>query len=536
MADNPQERLLAVASLIADKARTSGGRAYIVGGWCRDRLLGHASSDIDMEWFGASHDQVAACLAGLDYQVIIPSQPGMVPFKVILGSEGFIDITLPMCPEATASGEEKLVLNPSLPIEKAALRRDFTCNAIYHDLLDQSWQDPFGGIADTQSGLLRLVPGLDGQSMNETIPLRACRLAAQLGFRLDNATELAIRQTVARGCLGQLDPVLKTKEMTKLLTGCEKPSMGIRLADELGVLQALFPEIAALKEVPQNPVHHPEGSAYEHTLLVVDAAAELACELDREDAVKLMLAALFHDVGKLTTTKVRQEPDGLKISSHGHEVESVAIARRYFQGLDFSHRTRMQVNKLVVNHMKPMELAKRSKDNQAVFDNLVRQLVRAVYPADFSVFLRLCRADQRGRANHDIEAREMALLGPIEDSIRRNGFLERPNHRLMSGKSLRDLGFQEDSFDFGTMITAVEAQRDKGAIRTTDDASRYLLIHFGMSRSGIPETLLDTPAKKTVFYKALRGEILEGKIKTYGEIQDWAASWGHEGESIIPAV
>jgi hypothetical protein len=53
---------------------------------------------------------------------------------------------------------------------------------------------------------------------------------------------------------------------------------------------------------------------------------------------------------------------------------------------------------------------------------------------------------------------------------------------------------------------------------------------------GIPETLLDTPAKKAVFYKALRGEILEGKIKTYGEIQDWAASWGHEGESIIPAV
>ena len=53
MADNPQERLIALASLIAGKARTSGGRAYIVGGWCRDRLLGHASSDIDMEWFGS---------------------------------------------------------------------------------------------------------------------------------------------------------------------------------------------------------------------------------------------------------------------------------------------------------------------------------------------------------------------------------------------------------------------------------------------------------------------------------------------------
>ena len=96
----------------------------------------------------------------------------------------------------------------------------------------------------------------------------------------------------------------------------------------------------------------------------------------------------------------------------------------------------------------------------------------------------------------------------------------------MSGKSLRDLGFHEDSFDFGAMITVVEAQRDKGAIRTTDDASRYLLVHFGMSRSGIAETLLDTPAKKAVFFKALRGEILEGKIKTFGEIQCWAANLG----------
>jgi hypothetical protein len=43
---------------------------------------------------------------------------------------------------------------------------------------------------------------------------------------------------------------------------------------------------------------------------------------------------------------------------------------------------------------------------------------------------------------------------------------------------------------------------------------------------GIPETLLDTPAKKAVVYKALRGEILEGRIKTYGEIQGWAANWG----------
>lgn len=515
-----------MASLIAGKARTSGGRAYIVGGWCRDRILGQTSFDIDMEWFGSSPEQVAASLIGLNYQVIIPSQPGIVPFKVILGTDGFIDITLPIRQKTTSAEKEPLVPDPSLTIEKAALRRDFTCNAIYHDPVEQSWHDPLGGIADTQGGLLRLVPGLDGQSMNETIPLRACRLAGQLVFGLDEFAKLAIRQTVARCCLERLDPVLKTKEIVKLLTGCEKPSLGIRLADELGVLQALFPEIAALKEVPQNPIHHPEGSAYEHTLLVVDAAAALARELGREDAVKLMLAALFHDVGKLTTTKVRQEPDGLKISSHGHEVESVAIARRYFQGLDFSHRTRMQVNKLVVNHMKPMELAKRSKENQTVFDNLVRQLVRAVYPADFSVFLRLCRADQRGRANHDVEARELALLGPIEDSIRRNGFLERPNHRLMSGKSLRDLGFHEDSFDFGAMITVVEAQRDKGAIRTTDDASRYLLIHFGMSRSGIAETLLDTPAKKAVFFKALRGEILEGKIKTFGEIQCWAANLG----------
>ena len=526
MSNDPQKRLLAVASSIASKARAAGGRAFIIGGWCRDHILGRASADIDMEWFGNGPDQVAACLAGLDYQVIIPTQPGMVPFKVILGRDGFIDITMPLRRENEASGSEKLVPDPSLPVEKAALRRDFTCNAIYHDPYDNSWHDPLHGIADIQISLLRLVPGLDGQSMDEIFPLRACRLAAQLGFRLDEAADSAVRQTVARGCLARLNPTLKTKEVVKLLTGCARPSAGIRLADSLGVLQAIFPEIAALKDVPQNPVYHPEGSAYEHTLLVVDAAAGLARELGQEDAVKLMLAALFHDIGKLTTTKIRQESDGVKVSSPGHEVESVAIARRYFRGMTLSHQTRMHVSKLVANHMKPMELGRRSRENPVVFDNLVRQLVRAVYPADFPVFLRLCRADQRGRTSPDFPAREHALLGPIEDSIARNGFLEKPNHRLMSGKSLRELGFHEDSFDFGAMITAVETQRDKGTIRTAEEAARYLLIHFGMVRSEIPEARLDTPARKAEFYKTLRGEIRTNRLNNLGDIRKWAASWG----------
>ena len=153
-------------------------------------------------------------------------------------------------------------------------------------------------------------------------------------------------------------------------------------------------------------------------------------------------------------------------------------------------------------------------------------MVRAVYPADFPVFLRLCRADQRGRTSPDFPAREHALLGPIEDSIARNGFLEKPNHRLMSGKSLRELGFHEDSFDFGAMITAVETQRDKGTIRTAEEAARYLLIHFGMVRSEIPEARLDTPARKAEFYKTLRGEIRTNRLNNLGDIRKWAASWG----------
>ena len=95
----------------------------------------------------------------------------------------------------------------------------------------------------------------------------------------------------------------------------------------------------------------------------------------------------------------------------------------------------------------------------------------------------------------------------------------------MSGKSLRDLGFYGEEFDFGAMITEVESLRDKGKIRTTEEASKHLLIHFGMSRSGVSEQYLDTPGKKAQFYKTLRGEIIAGNLSTFGEMQQWARKW-----------
>jgi tRNA nucleotidyltransferase (CCA-adding enzyme) len=519
------QMLLDLAAEIAKKARGAGGNAYVVGGWCRDRFLGLQSMDLDMEWFGADRATVLEILCGFGHQVIVPPDSERVPYKIILGKEGYIDITLPLRKVRDFSGHDSYQVDRSLTPEAAALRRDFTCNAFYHDLCDGSWLDPFDGIGAIRSRELRLVPGIDGQSMDGTICLRGCRLSAQLGFSLDHFAKGAIREAVTRGCLDQIDPLLKTNELVKLLTRSPKPSEGLRLAESLGVLQSLFPEIAALKDVPQNPVHHPEGSAYEHTLLVVDAAAALSRDLPQDAAVKLMLAALFHDVGKLTTTKVRHEPDGDKISSPGHEQESVNIARRYFQGMTLSHQTQTHVKKLVANHMKPMELCRRAKDGQDTFDNLVRQLVRSVHPADFSVFLRLCRADQRGRKFPDTSEKESTLLGPIEDAIARNGFLERPTHRLMNGKSLRDLGFHEEEFDFGAMITEVESLRDKGKIRTTEEASKHLLIHFGMSSSGVSEQYLDTPGKKAQFYKTLRGEIIAGKLSTFGDMQQWARKW-----------
>lgn len=165
----------------------------------------------------------------------------------------------------------------------------------------------------------------------------------------------------------------------------DKPSVYIRAMLASGTLAEALPELAACVGVPQNPVYHPEGDVFEHTMLVVDCAAAL-----REQAknpLGFMLAALTHDLGKAIATQVRE--DG-KVVAYGHEVAGLPLCRKLMGRLTDDGALIDYVENMVWLHMRPNVLAKcrsKKKKTRQLFD-------LSLCPEDLIL---LSRADASGK-------------------------------------------------------------------------------------------------------------------------------------------
>src|SRR5471030_3302642 len=279
---------------IATAVRDAGGRALIVGGWVRDKLLGlPESSNIDLEVFGVPSDQLRARLetfgrveaVGESFQV----------YKI-----GDLDVSLPRRDSKAGRGHRGFVVtgDPDMSIADAARRRDFTVNAISWDPLTAEYFDPFNGHADLERRLLRVV---DPQTFGDDSlrVLRGIQFAARLAFTVEASTAEICRQIP----LDDLPCERVWGEFEKLLFA-PKPSVGFTIAMDLGVVAKLFPELQALSGCPQEPEWHPEGDVWVHTLQVIDEARLRIDDLQRPQQLAIMVGAVCHDLGKPATTAV----------------------------------------------------------------------------------------------------------------------------------------------------------------------------------------------------------------------------------------
>jgi len=283
----PQDTAVRVAILgLAQRVAARGGRLYIVGGGLRDALLGRAVHDVDLSVAGLSADSLIAELPGAkrvgnQFPVLRANLGGSVcevalarkELKTGVGHRGF----------ETVSG-------PEVSIEADLLRRDLTVNAMAYDPLTDRLIDPFGGRQDIAAGELCAVSRAFGED-----PLRVyrtARFAAQLGFTVARPTLALMGDLVPE--LPSLSTERVVREMERALLA-PRPDLFFRTLADAGALGAHFAEIAALRGVPQPPRHHPEGDAFEHTMLVLQCAAEMSAAPD------VRFGALVHDLGKATT-------------------------------------------------------------------------------------------------------------------------------------------------------------------------------------------------------------------------------------------
>ncbi len=196
-------------------------------------------------------------------------------------------------------------------------------------------------------------------------------------------------------------PVINYQDLVAALNTAVNPSVVINSWYQDGNLFGL-PELLALKGIPQNPAHHPEGDAFTHTGLVIDAAREIIRKnperYGQKNTAILLLGALCHDLGKATHT---QYEDG-NWKSKGHDTAGEMPARALLQRIGVPADISEAVIAIVINHMKPSSIFRQTQSpTQPISDRsyakAVRKIIRRVDSCPITLFLDACEADIRGR-------------------------------------------------------------------------------------------------------------------------------------------
>src|SRR5713101_5286897 len=225
-----------LALMLARAIRDEGGRALVVGGRVRDELVGRGSKDLDLEVFGLPAARLRAILDRFGRVDTVGES--FTVYKI-----GDIDVSLPRRESRIGRGHKGFAVegDPYLSIEEAARRRDFTINAISRDPLTGELIDPFGGRRDLDARILRTVDPNTFADDSLRV-LRALQFAARFDLTIEEQTKALCRSLP----LDDLPSERVWGEIEKLLLQAERPSVGLALALDLGVLDRLFPELKAL--------------------------------------------------------------------------------------------------------------------------------------------------------------------------------------------------------------------------------------------------------------------------------------------------
>jgi putative nucleotidyltransferase with HDIG domain len=438
--------------LRAAREALAGREAWLVGGAVRDQLLGRPTDDVDV---ALDSDLRLAAKA-------IARATGGAAFE-LSGAFGAWRVAGP-----GHSWHVDLVMLRDGDIEADLAARDFTINAMAEPLEGGDVLDPYGGRADLDARLLRMV----SEQALEDDPLRALRairLVTELDLELDAETAAAAKRNAAG--LDRVAPERVFGELKRVVTA-DRARQGLELMDAHGLTAVVLPELTALRGVEQNEFHH--ADVLDHTLEVLDAVAALergdlgdnvatllaeplADELTRGGAMRF--AALLHDAAKPETRGVR--PDG-RVTFIGHDEVGAGLARDVLRRLRASHRTIDYVAALTLHHLRLGFLVHRQPlDRREVWRYL---RATAPYSDDVTIFTVADRLATRGRNAEEAIAAHVALARDMLAADRGE------TEPLIRGDDLaRELGIVPGP-RLGELLAQLEEDRYAGAVRTRAEA------------------------------------------------------------------
>lgn len=364
----------AIFKKIDNVAEKCGFDVYVVGGYVRDKLLGIQSKDIDFVIVGDAMIFADQLKKDLRLRRLV-RYPRFGTFMT-----KYYDYEL----EFVNARSESYIENSRKPItEQADLRsdlsrRDFTINALALGIKPGASEkiiDIYNGQNDLRKGIIRTpLDPIQTFSDDPLRMMRAIRFAVRFDFKIDPETYKAIQKNKDRLNLVSQERI--TDEFNKIIMA-NKPSAGLRLLDDCGLLEIFLEEFTLTKGVEQKKIYH-HKDVFNHTLEVLDNISK------HTDSLNLRLAALFHDIGK-PKTKRFDEKNGWTF--YGHEIVGTRMVHTIMKRMRYSSDAIGYVKKIIGLHLRPMALV-----DSEVTDSAIRRLV-FLAGDQIDDLMTLCRAD-----------------------------------------------------------------------------------------------------------------------------------------------
>lgn len=432
----------AAATEIARRLQAAGHTAYFAGGCVRDELLGHPPHDFDL----------ATSAKPTEVQALFPhTQAVGAHFGVILVMEHgrAFEVATFRADHEYLDGRRPEMITFSTPEEDAA-RRDFTINGMFHDPVADHFIDFVGGRDDLAAGIIRAIGDPVARFREDKLRLlRAVRFAARFDYEIEPGTWDALVAHAAD--IHAVSAERIREELVKIFTHPNRVR-GFDLLDRSGLMRVVLPELENLKGCEQPPQFHPEGDVFVHTramlaLLPPDAPADL------------VLAVLFHDIGKPPTFRYHADED--RIRFNGHDRVGADMTEALMGRLRFSRAETDRVVEAVRQHMvfKDVQNMRTAK--------LKRFMAREGFGTEIELHRVDCQSSHGALDNYD-------FLRAKAEEFAQEPLIPPP---LVTGRDLMALGWKPGP-QFGPVLEAVQTAQLEGALTSHEQALAWVRENF----------------------------------------------------------
>ena len=458
-----QMRRFPKVKVICDSLMSSGYKVLLVGGVVRDLVIGLETKDLDIEVYGATLEELGEALGEHGKVSLVGKSFG------VLRVHG-IDVDWSV-PRADSKGRKPEVeFDPFMSYEQAFRRRDLTMNAMGIDLKTNELIDSFGGLKDIKNKVLRTP---DPEFFVQD-PLRFFRVMHFVG-RFEMLPDAELDELCAKMDIAEVSRERIEEEFRKLLLFSKRPSLALDWLNKLGRLKEILPEVFATIGVKQNIDYHKEGDAFEHTKLVLDAAANTECD-SQEQKLIFMYAAICHDLGKPATSKFE---DG-KWRCRGHARAGIEPTKALLGRITKNRDLVDAVCKIVLHHMTPADLVQ-SGAGPASYKRFAKKLAPDVTLKLIAMFL---RADILGCVtDEDVNSADEKFRRKFEQRAEEASVLCEAEPPVLRGRDVEDLVSQGP--DMGLLLKAAyDIQIDEGILDKDVLKKRVAELSISKLRNG----------------------------------------------------